>query len=74
MDAFQDVGGVAPSNALYVIEMGANDLRDALTAIAQGDDGTAILGEALTSIASSIAVLYAAGARNFSSGIFRTSV
>src|SRR6187431_1546456 len=31
----QDVGGVAPSNALYVIEMGANDLRDALTAIAQ---------------------------------------
>jgi phospholipase/lecithinase/hemolysin len=28
----QDVGNVAPSDALYVIEMGSNDVRDALVA------------------------------------------
>ena len=58
-----DVGGVAPSDALYVIEMGSNDVRDALDPTNPDPFGT--LGEALTSIANNIATLYAAGARNF---------
>jgi phospholipase/lecithinase/hemolysin len=61
----QDVGGVAPSNALYVIEMGANDIREALAVIAGNGDGLPVLGAALMSIGDSIATLYAAGARNF---------
>lgn len=61
----QDVGGVAPSDALYVIEMGSNDIRDALTALSQGQDGSAIIQAAALSIAQNIETLYAAGARNF---------
>jgi phospholipase/lecithinase/hemolysin len=63
VDAFlRDVGGIAPSDAVYVIEIGSNDIRDALS---PGADAGTILGEALTAIAHSISVLYAAGARNF---------
>ena len=37
VDAFLgDVGGVAPSDALYTIEMGGNDIRDALVAYPTG--------------------------------------
>ena len=61
----QQAGGIAPSDALYIIEMGSNDVRDAVEAIAGGGDGAAIIGQALTSIASQIGVLYGAGARNF---------
>lgn len=61
----QDSGGVAPSGALYVIEMGGNDIRDALEAFSQGQDGGAIIQEAVLSIAQSIAALHAAGAREF---------
>lgn len=56
-------GGVAPSDALYVIEMGGNDLRDALFAGPVG--GPAIIEDAITSIAANIGTLYAAGARRF---------
>ena len=57
--------GIAPPNALYVIEMGGNDVRDAFQAFASGGNGTQILGDALTAIGNNVGVLYAAGARRF---------
>jgi phospholipase/lecithinase/hemolysin len=66
VEAFlNDSGGVAPSDALYVIEMGGNDVRDALAAFASGGNGGIIIQEALTSIAGTVNVLYLAGARRF---------
>lgn len=56
-------GGVAPADGLYVIEMGGNDIRDALVAYPGGH--AAILQAAIGSIAQTIQVLYAAGARDF---------
>lgn len=58
-------GGAAPSDALYVVEMGGNDIRDALVAFASGNDGSAIIKDAVTAIGNNIAALYAAGARKF---------
>lgn len=71
-----DAGGVAPSEALYVIEMGSNDVRDALSAYIQAvqsgmspqqaqQTAGAILARALQSIEAAIRTLYAAGAREF---------
>ena len=62
-----DRGGVAPSDALYVIEMGGNDLRDALRAGAAGGQpaAEAVIGAALQSIGQHIELLYQAGARKF---------
>jgi phospholipase/lecithinase/hemolysin len=57
--------GRAPSDGLYVIEMGSNDIRDALTTYASGENGDAVLQDALESIATNIGRLYAAGARQF---------
>jgi phospholipase/lecithinase/hemolysin len=57
------VGGVAPSDALYTIEMGGNDIRDALVAFPNGHG--AILQAANIAIANNIAALYGAGARTF---------
>ena len=65
VDAFlQQFGGVAPADALYTIEMGGNDIRDALVAFPSGGAGP-ILQNANISIAQSITALYAAGARDF---------
>lgn len=62
VDAFlADVRGRAPAGALYVIEMGGNDVRDAL---ALGGDAT-VIGAAIGSIAQHIQILHAAGARKF---------
>jgi phospholipase/lecithinase/hemolysin len=61
----QDFDGVAPSGALYVIEFGGNDVRDALVAFSQGQNGGAIIQAGVVSIAQHVAVLHAAGARNF---------
>ena len=58
----QQSGGVAPSDALYVIAIGANDVGDAL---ASPQNGAAILGAALNSIVANMTALYAAGARTF---------
>ena len=58
-------GGAAPPTALYVIEMGGNDVRDAFALYAMGGNGGPILGQAVTSIATAIQRLYAAGAREF---------
>ncbi|MGH7848461.1 MAG: SGNH/GDSL hydrolase family protein, partial [Candidatus Binatia bacterium] len=62
-----DFGGVAPSDALYVIEMGSNDVRDALAAVLSGDPAgaAAIIVAALAAIQNSIKDLYIAGAQKF---------
>ncbi|MEX6500717.1 SGNH/GDSL hydrolase family protein [Pseudomonas zhanjiangensis] len=57
-----DVGGVAPADALYVLEMGGNDIRDALLA---GPAGAGVIAEALVAIGANLDALYAAGARHF---------
>ena len=54
-----DVGGRAPADALYVVEIGGNDVRAALVA------GPGVLNLALTSVAQNIQKLYGAGARHF---------
>ena len=66
VDAFlQQFGGVAPSDGLYAIEMGSNDIRDALVVYAGGGNGGPILQAANVSIATGILALYGAGARDF---------
>lgn len=71
-----DVDGVAPADALYVIEMGGNDVRDAivaaLTVLQGGGTLQAAVQAALPtlqcarqSIENEIAALYQGGARNF---------
>jgi phospholipase/lecithinase/hemolysin len=62
-----DFAGVAPDGALYVIEMGGNDVRDALLLYLGGDVNGAnqILQQALTSIEVELATLYQMGARRF---------
>jgi len=59
------VGGSAPADAFYVVEIGGNDVRDALVAYAFGGDGAAVLGDALTATGTGIHTLYQAGARTF---------
>ncbi len=58
--------GVAQSDALYVIQFGGNDLRDALVAAASDPNAAVgIIQSAIGDLALNIQVLYAAGARNF---------
>jgi outer membrane lipase/esterase len=52
---------VAPSDALYVIDFGGNDVRDALGSIDPAGDITA----ALASVADNVGSLYSVGARKF---------
>lgn len=59
----EDAGGVAPPDALYVIFIGGNDLRDALASLPA--DPAPVLSAALTAIQDNIAALAAAGARTF---------
>ena len=66
VDAFlAQSGGTAAPDALYVIEMGSNDIRDAFQLYATGGNGGAIVTQALGSIAANIQRLYLAGARDF---------
>ena len=68
VDAFlQQTGGVAPPDALYVIEFGGNDIRDALVAYLVGGPpaAAAVLTAANISIAQTINRLHGAGARRF---------
>jgi phospholipase/lecithinase/hemolysin len=60
-----DAGGVASENALFVIEMGGNDVRDALVTFAAGGNGSLILQSAVASVAVNVGRLHAAGARQF---------
>ena len=59
----QRVGDVAPSDALYAIEIGGNDIRDAIVAFPSRH--SAILQCAVISVGTNITRLYAAGARRF---------
>lgn len=61
----EESGGVAPSTALYTIEMGGNDIRDALVVFAGGGDGAPVIQAAVTSVAEQVFTLYEAGARHF---------
>jgi outer membrane lipase/esterase len=57
--------GRAPSDALYVVDIGGEDLRDALVALVTDPSGVtsqAILVDALSAIQSNISVLASAGA------------
>jgi phospholipase/lecithinase/hemolysin len=63
-----DTGGTPPADALYVVFIGSNDVRDALTALAADPSGATsfgILQQALGAIQQNLAALYAAGAREF---------
>ncbi len=59
-----DVEYAAPSDALYVIDMGANDVRDALASGSE-EQSQIIIGEALTSMAAQLTALHFFGARKF---------
>lgn len=60
-----DRGG-ASSDALYVLQFGGNDIRDAIIAFVTGsEDPFAILNNAAQSVAAAVQGLHAAGARNF---------
>lgn len=64
----RDFGGQAPADALVVLYMGGNDLRDALAALALDPGGATsfgILQAALYAIRDNLLVLHAAGARAF---------
>jgi phospholipase/lecithinase/hemolysin len=65
-----DYGGIAPSDALYVIFIGGNDIApDAVTAFATPDLGPAvgvgIIIDAFVSVGDRVVELYTAGARKF---------
>ena len=71
-----DRGGVAPSSALYVIEMGGNDIRDAMETFSRVLEETKnladafkaagdVLAGALNSVYQNIALLHDRGARSF---------
>lgn len=55
----------APSDALYVIEIGGNDIRAALAAALAGEDPMVVIGAALASVEGNIRKLHKAGARKF---------
>ncbi len=64
-DYLENVGGAADPDALYVVQFGGNDIRDALEAGLTGGDPSAVLTEALGALAHNIGVLSQAGARKF---------
>ena len=58
--------GCSPQpDALYVVQFGGNDLRDAMAAAAQGQDPAPILGDAITTIAQTVGILASCGAQHF---------
>lgn len=63
-----DAAGPVPSDALYVVFVGGNDVRDALNALTTDPSGATsgvILQLALGAIYQNLVALYGAGARNF---------
>jgi phospholipase/lecithinase/hemolysin len=61
----QKVGGQASPGSLYIIEMGGNDVRDALVTAGAGGNPFAVLEQAAGAIAGGVANLHNAGARQF---------
>ena len=61
-----DFGGHAPSNAIYVVGTGSNDVRDALFQFSSDPAGAvAIIQAAVTATADNIVALWASGASTF---------
>ena len=63
----RDFSGAAPADALYVVYLGSNDVRDALAALATDPSGAtsfAILEGALAAVRDNLLRLQAAGARD----------
>jgi outer membrane lipase/esterase len=63
-----DAGGSGNGDALYVIWFGANDIRDALQALAVDPSGATSFGmlqAAITAIGQNVLALWSAGARTF---------
>ncbi len=63
--AFLQHSGSAAPGGLYTIEMGGNDIRDALQVFPGRDNGREVLEDAVLAIGHNIRVLYGAGARTF---------
>jgi phospholipase/lecithinase/hemolysin len=61
----QKTGGVAPADALYAVELGGHDVRDALEVALVGGNPLPILQAGADAIGDNIRTLYAAGAREF---------
>jgi len=64
----KDFQGQAPADAVYIVFIGGDDIRDALDAFAVDPTGATSVGivtDALTSIRVNLLALYAAGARRF---------
>ncbi len=59
------VNGSASPDDLYLLEMGGNDVRDALIAALSGGNADAVIAQATMAIGDGIELLYAAGARKF---------
>lgn len=57
-------GGFAPSNALYIVQGGGNDARDAFATAASGADPNPIISGYALNISSIITTLESAGAQN----------
>ena len=65
---FANTGGQAGADSLHVIWFGANDVRDALEALATDPSGAAsgaIVGGAVTAVGNNIVALWSRGARTF---------
>lgn len=61
----QDSGGQAQADALYVIAVGGNDVRDALAAAGAGGDPGPVIGAGVAAVGTNVRTLYLAGARRF---------
>lgn len=65
---FANTGGTVAADSLHVVWFGANDVRDALEALAADPSGaasTAIVGAAVTAVSNNIVALWSAGGRTF---------
>jgi phospholipase/lecithinase/hemolysin len=63
---FSNTQGLASEHALYVLALGANDVRDAVNALAQDSTGLGsakIIATALSAVSDAVISLYNAGAR-----------
>ncbi|WP_024302810.1 SGNH/GDSL hydrolase family protein [Pseudogulbenkiania sp. MAI-1] len=60
-----DFGNAAPAGALYVVEVGSNDVRDAFVTLVSGGDASGVITAALSALGNNIELLHAKGARKF---------
>ncbi|MDH5479536.1 MAG: SGNH/GDSL hydrolase family protein [Nitrosomonas sp.] len=65
LNAYLDSSPAISDNTLFVLEMGGNDIRDALVALSEGGDPIAVISAALANINAAIESLSIAGAKRF---------